>query len=216
MICAGRGAGRASRRPWRNWRARNWFSDATLRWGTRCIQLPRGKWTLRCRLEANCAAKMDAIKAFISRKSRTNARIWAVKSVRAEALLLAGKHETRTIWQRDESGGGSGQLKVGSTNVDAIARDRVQLWAEAVPSLSGCDAWWLESEEADRRRPRWPERRPDDTCVPISRVSSRGGPEVTTKRGAANDCTSCRRYDAQPASVCAGNWWRWDGCVMGA
>lgn len=85
-------------------------------------------------------------------------------------------------WQRDETGGRRfWPVRVGSIDVDAIARDRRQLWAEAVHLYRAGERWWLEGEEADQAQAEVAERRPDDPWRADIARAVEGRAEVTTK-----------------------------------
>jgi predicted P-loop ATPase len=49
---------------------------------------------------------------------------------------------------RDETGGiGFGRSNVGRIDLDALRRDRDQLWAEAKVRYLNKEPWWLDTEE---------------------------------------------------------------------
>ena len=161
----------------------DWFSDALPQMGTKdASSYLRGKWIIEvAELEA-MRSQMDAIKAFISRQVENYRPAYGREEVSEPRRCIFAGSTNKDDWQRDETGGRRfWPVKVGSIDVDAIARDRGQLWAEAVHLYRAGERWWLEGEEADQAQAEVAERRPDDPWrADIARVVE-GRAEVTTK-----------------------------------
>jgi predicted P-loop ATPase len=161
----------------------DWFSDALPQMGDKdASSYLRGKWIIEvAELEA-MRSQMDAIKAFISRQVENYRPVYGREEVSEPRRCIFAGSTNKDDWQRDETGGRRfWPVKVGSIDVDAIARDRVQLWAEAVHLYRAGERWWLEGEEADQAQAEVAERRPDDPWrADIARVVE-GRAEVTTK-----------------------------------
>jgi predicted P-loop ATPase len=161
----------------------DWFSDALPQMGTKdASSYLRGKWIIEvAELEA-MRSQMDAIKAFISRQVESYRPAYNREDVYEPRRCIFAGSTNKDDWQRDETGGRRfWPVRVGSIDVDAIARDRGQLWAEAVHLYRAGERWWLEGEEADQAQAEVAERRPDDPWrADIARVVE-GRAEVTTK-----------------------------------
>jgi predicted P-loop ATPase/5S rRNA maturation endonuclease (ribonuclease M5) len=161
----------------------DWFSDALPQMGTKdASSYLRGKWIIEvAELEA-MRKEMDAIKAFISRQVETYRPAYGREEVSEPRRCIFAGSTNKDDWQRDETGGRRfWPVKVGSIDVDAIARDRGQLWAEAVHLYRAGERWWLEGEIADQAQAEVAERRPDDPWrADIARVVE-GRAEVATK-----------------------------------
>ncbi|MEY8840014.1 VapE domain-containing protein, partial [Cribrihabitans sp. XS_ASV171] len=86
-------------------------------------------------------------------------------------------------WQRDETGGRRfWPVKVGEIDIAALARDRDQLWAEAVTLYRKGERWWLEGEVAEQAQAEAAERRPDDPWRADIAEAVAGRSEVTAKQ----------------------------------
>jgi len=161
----------------------DWFSDALPQMGDKdASSYLRGKWIIEvAELEA-MRSQMDAIKAFISRQVEIYRPAYGREDVYEPRRCIFAGSTNKDDWQRDETGGRRfWPVRVGSIDVDAIARDRGQLWAEAVHLYRAGERWWLEGEEADQAQAEVAERRPDDPWrADIARVVE-GRAEVTTK-----------------------------------
>ena len=161
----------------------DWFADALPQMGDKdASSYLRGKWIIEvAELEA-MRSQMDAIKAFISRQVESYRPAYGREDVYEPRRCIFAGSTNKDDWQRDETGGRRfWPVRVGSIDVDAIARDRGQLWAEAVHLYRAGERWWLEGEEADQAQAEVAERRPDDPWrADIARVVE-GRAEVTTK-----------------------------------
>ena len=161
----------------------DWFSDALPQMGTKdASSYLRGKWIIEvAELEA-MRKEMDAIKAFISRQVESYRPAYGREDVSEPRRCIFAGSTNKDDWQRDETGGRRfWPVKVGSIDVDAIARDRGQLWAEAVHLYRAGERWWLEGEEADQAQAEVAERRPDDPWRADIARAVEGRAEVTTK-----------------------------------
>lgn len=160
-----------------------WFSDALPQMGLKdASSYLRGKWIIEvAELEA-MRSQMDAIKAFISRQVENYRPVYGREEVSEPRRCIFAGSTNKDDWQRDETGGRRfWPVKVGSIDVDAIARDRRQLWAEAVHLYRAGERWWLEGEIADQAQAEVAERRPDDPWRADIARAVEGRAEVTTK-----------------------------------
>lgn len=142
----------------------DWFSDALPQMGTKdASSYLRGKWIIEVgELEA-MRREVDAIKAFITRQVETYRPAYAREEVTEPRRCVFAGTTNKDDWQRDETGGRRfWPVKVGAIDVQAIERDRDQLWAEAVALFRQGERWWLEGVVAEQAQAEAAERGPDD------------------------------------------------------
>lgn len=126
----------------------NWFSDALPPMNSKdASSYLRGKWIVEvAELEA-MKREVDAIKAFLSRQVEQFRPAYGREEVREPRRCVFAGTTNKDNWQRDASGGRRfWPVKTGKIDVAAIARDREQLWAEAVVAFKSGERWWLEGE----------------------------------------------------------------------
>ena len=144
----------------------------------------RGKWIIELpELAAMRRTDVELVKAFLSRsEERYRPPTAATRCSSRAAASSPAPPTAATTSPTTPATAGSGRSPVGTIDLDALARDRDQLWAEAVHAFRGGAPWWLS-----RRgwRPRPPARRP---CAPRTTLGparcstgSQGSPEVSTK-----------------------------------
>lgn len=127
-----------------------WFSDTTIDLRTKDVyQQLQGVWLYEvAELAALRGRDAESTKAFLtSRCDRyrppygRNVVRWdrqvAFVGTTNEAEFLDDKTGARRFWP----------VKVGAPDVEAITRDRAQLWAEAVEAFDAGDPWWLLPDE---------------------------------------------------------------------
>lgn len=132
-----------------------WFGDSLPPMNTKdASSYLRGKWIVEvAELEA-MRREVDAIKAFISRQ---------VEDFRGAYVKLERKEPRRCIfagttnkddWQKDVTGGRRfWPVKVnGIIDVEGVAEDRDQLWAEAVARFKAGEIWWLDGEAEEQAK----------------------------------------------------------------
>ena len=162
----------------------DWFSDSLPQMGTKDAQsYLRGRWIIEVgELEA-MRKEVDAIKAFLTRQVETYRPAYGREEVSEPRRCIFAGTTNKDDWQRDETGGRRfWPVKVGAIDVDAIERDRDQIWAEAVTLYRAGERWWLEGEIAQQAQAEAAERRPDDPWRADIAQAVQGKAEVTAKQ----------------------------------
>jgi predicted P-loop ATPase len=154
--------------------ARPWFSDRLSDLGSKDAALEcAGVWIIEiAELDSLSRAEASAIKAFMS---RTHDRFRPPYGKRVIELprqcVFAGTLNPEGGYLKDPTGGRRfWPVKTGNAiDVDALKRDRDQLWAEAVHHYRHGRPWWLESKdlEALAKEEQDDRRQPDDWEQPI-------------------------------------------------
>jgi len=127
-----------------------WFTDELAEIGTKdAAQQMRGVWVVEfAELDAISRAEVSRIKAFLTRtvdRYRPPYERYVITVPRQ--CVFAGSVNPET-YLRDETGNRRfWPVRCGSIDLDALARDRDQLWAEAVARYRDGAIWWLEELE---------------------------------------------------------------------
>ncbi len=162
----------------------DWFSDALPAMGTKdASSFLRGKWVIEVgELEA-MRREVDAVKAFISRQVETFRPAYGREEVSEPRRCVFAGTTNKEDWQRDETGGRRfWPVRVGEIDINAIARDRDQIWAEAVELYRQGERWWLEGEAEKIARKEVSNRRPVDPWSEDICKAVHGYTEVTAKQ----------------------------------
>jgi len=128
----------------------DWFTDEIAEIGSKdAAQQMRGIWIIEiAELDAISRAEVSRIKAFLTRTTdryRPPYERYIVTVPRQ--CVFAGSVNPET-YLRDETGNRRfWPVRCGSIDVDALARDRDQLWAEAVARYRDGAIWWLDEPE---------------------------------------------------------------------
>ena len=124
-----------------------WFTDELAEIGSKdAAQQMRGMWVIEfAELDAISRAEVSRIKAFLSRTTdryRPPYERYVVEMPRQ--CVFAGSVNPDT-YLRDETGNRRfWPVRCGTINLDALRRDRDQLWAEAVARFSAGAIWWID------------------------------------------------------------------------
>ena len=128
----------------------DWFTDEIAEIGSKdAAQQMRGIWIIEiAELDAISRAEVSRIKAFLTRTTdryRPPYERYIVTVPRQ--CVFAGSVNPET-YLRDETGNRRfWPVRCGSIDLDALARDRDQLWAEAVARYREGAIWWLDEIE---------------------------------------------------------------------
>lgn len=160
-----------------------WFSDSLPQMNTKdSSSYLRGRWIIEvAELEAK-RREIDAVKAFISRQIETYRPAYGREEVTEPRRCVFAGTTNKTDWQRDETGGRRfWPVQVGQLDIAGLARDRDQLWAEAVVLYDAGERWWLEGAVAEAALKEAGQRRPEDPWHSSIASIVKGLQEVTTK-----------------------------------
>ncbi len=127
-----------------------WFTDELAEIGSKdAAQQMRGIWITEFpELDAISRAEVSRIKAFLTRTTdryRPPYERYVITVPRQCIFAGSVNHET---YLRDETGNRRfWPVRCGNIDIEALARDRDQLWAEAVARYRKGTIWWLEEPE---------------------------------------------------------------------
>ena len=161
-----------------------WFSDALPQMHTKdASSYLRGKWIIEVAELESMRKEIDAVKAFISRQVEHYRPAYGREEVSEPRRCVFIGTTNKDDWQRDETGGRRfWPVKVGEIDVAALARDRDQLWAEAVVAYQAGERWWLEGEVEKTARDEVAARQADDPWAADVARAVAGWDEVATKQ----------------------------------
>ncbi len=106
----------------------------------------RGKWIIELpELSAMRRSDTEGVKAFLSRtEERYRPAYGRTEVVEPRRCVFAGT-TNRSDYLTDDTGGRRfWPVVVGGVDLDALTRDRAQLWAEAVVLFNAGEHWWLD------------------------------------------------------------------------
>lgn len=158
-----------------------WFSDALPPMNTKdASSYLRGRWIVEvAELEA-MRREMDAVKAFISRQVESYRPAYGREEVDEPRRCVFAGTTNKDAWLRDETGGRRfWPVKVGFIDLDAITRDRAQIWAETVVAYRSGHRWWLEGDVEKTAREEQAGRMADDPWTAPIMEAVQGRAEIT-------------------------------------
>jgi putative DNA primase/helicase len=128
----------------------DWFTDELAEIGSKdAAQQMRGIWIIEfAELDAISRAEVSRIKAFLTRTTdryRPPYERYVVTVPRQ--CIFAGSVNPETYLRDETSNRRFWPIRCGPIDLDALARDRDQLWAEAVARYRAGAIWWLEEPD---------------------------------------------------------------------
>ena len=131
-----------------------WFSDSLPPMNTKdASSYLRGKWIIEVgELEA-MRREVDAIKAFLSRQVEHFRPAYGREEVAEPRRCVFAGTTNKDDWQKDVTGGRRfWPVKTGVIDVEGVANNRDQIWAEAVALFNAGERWWLVGEAEEQAK----------------------------------------------------------------
>ncbi len=130
--------------------AGEYFTDELADLGTKDAAMQtRGVWIIELsELDSLSNSEVARIKAFMSRTTDRFRPPYGMRLVESPRQCVFAGTVNHSTYLRDETGGRRfWPVTCGRIDIEALARDRDQLWAEAKARFDAGAPWWLESAE---------------------------------------------------------------------
>ncbi|MDA1155181.1 MAG: VapE family protein [Proteobacteria bacterium] len=127
-----------------------WFTDELPDLGSKDAAIHmQGVWIVEiAELDAIGRAEVSRIKAFLTRTTDRFRPPYGRHTVEIKRQCVFAGTVNPDTYLRDETGNRRfWPIRCGEIDIDALARDRDQLWAEAVARFKAGAIWWLEDKE---------------------------------------------------------------------
>lgn len=131
-----------------------WFTDEIAELGTKDASLQtRGVWIIELsELDSMSRGEVSRIKAFMSRATDRFRPPYGRRVITSPRQCVFAGSVNHSTYLRDDTGGRRfWPVACGSIDISSLARDRDQLWAEAVTQFKGGAVWWLDSRELNHQ-----------------------------------------------------------------
>src|ERR1017187_9845250 len=133
--------------------AGDWFTDELAEMGGKDASLQtRGTWIIEIgELDRLTRADIGKIKAFMSRATDRFRPPYGKRVIESARQCVFAGSVNHSTYLRDETGSRRfWPVRCAQIRLDELARDRDQLWAEAVVQYRDGAVWWLDSVELNR------------------------------------------------------------------
>ena len=128
----------------------DWFTDELPDLGSKDAAIHmQGVWIVEiAELDAIGRAEVSRIKAFLTRTTDRFRPPYGRHTVEIKRQCIFAGTVNPDTYLRDETGNRRfWPIRCGAIDIDALARDRDQLWAEAVARFKDGAIWWIEDKE---------------------------------------------------------------------
>ncbi len=130
-----------------------WFTDEIADLGTKDSAMQTaGIWIIEvAELDSMSRSESGRIKAFMSRTADRFRPPYGKQVIEAPRQCVFAGSVNNANYLKDETGGRRfWPVACGRIDIEALARDRDQLWAEALHEFRAGAEWWLNTEELNR------------------------------------------------------------------
>lgn len=127
-----------------------WFTDEVAELGSKDSSMATiGAWIIEmAELSSIARAEQERVKAFVSRSVDRFRPPYGRHVIESPRQCVFAGSTNQGAYQSDETGGRRWwPIACGSIDIEALTRDRDQLWAEAVERYRAGACWWIDSAE---------------------------------------------------------------------